>query len=75
MERKLFVFCLADAILKDGVCQPMQNGRNWKYFWTASPTNGDNGLIRNLLFNDNDINRTEDRRYIGNSIRCIKNKN
>jgi len=44
------------------------------YFWTASPTNGDNGLRRGLLFSETGINRTEDRRYIGNSVRCIKIK-
>lgn len=44
------------------------------YFWTASPTNGDNGLRRGLLFGKTGIHRTEDRRYIGNSVRCVKNK-
>jgi len=44
------------------------------YFWTASPTNGDNSLRRGLLFSEAGINRTEDRRYIGNSVRCIKIK-
>ena len=44
------------------------------YFWTASPTNGDNGLRRGLLFDDAGINRTEERRYIGHSVRCVKDK-
>ena len=44
------------------------------FFWTASTTNGDNGLRRGILFEDTGVNRTEDRRYLGNSVRCVKNK-
>lgn len=44
------------------------------YFWTASPTNGDNGLRRSLLFDDAGVDKTEDRRYIGCSVRCVKDR-
>ena len=43
------------------------------FFWTASPTNGDNGMRRSLLTDESGISRSEDRRYIGHSVRCIKN--
>ena len=43
------------------------------FFWTSSPTNGDNGLRRGLLFDESGIHKTEDRRYIGSSVRCVKN--
>lgn len=42
------------------------------YFWTASPTNGDDAIRRNLLFDDPGVCRTEDRLYIGYSVRCVK---
>ena len=43
------------------------------FFWTSSPTNGDNGVRRGLLFDEAGINKTEERRYFGCSVRCVKN--
>jgi len=42
------------------------------YFWTGSAPNGDNGLRRSICFDENGIDRTEDRRYFGCSVRCVK---
>ena len=42
------------------------------YFWTASPSNGDNGWSRSFIFDENSIERTEDRRYVGMSVRCVR---
>ena len=42
------------------------------FFWTASPTNGDNGIRRAFLFDDAAVNKTEERRYFGCSVRCVK---
>jgi len=42
------------------------------YFWTGTPSSGDNGWRRTLCFDENSIEKTEDRRYFGCSVRCIK---
>lgn len=44
------------------------------YFWTGSPSSGDNGWRRTICFDEDGIERTEDRRYFGCSVRCIKDE-
>ncbi len=43
------------------------------YFWTGTPTNGDNALSRAICFDENGVAKNEDRRYFGEAVRCIKN--
>ena len=43
------------------------------YFWTATPTNGDNALSRAICFDENGVEKNEDRRYFGEAVRCVKN--
>jgi uncharacterized protein (TIGR02145 family) len=44
------------------------------YYWTGSSSNGDNGWRRTICFDDDGIDRTEDRRYFGCSVRCVKDE-
>jgi uncharacterized protein (TIGR02145 family) len=44
------------------------------FFWTGSPTNGDNGWRRAICFDENGIEKNEDRRYFGCSVRCVKDE-
>jgi len=42
------------------------------YFWTASTIDGDNGWRRGICSDNPGISRQEDRRYLGCSVRCVK---
>jgi uncharacterized protein (TIGR02145 family) len=43
------------------------------YFWVGTPTNSDNAFRRALIFDGVGIERNEDRRYFGCSVRCVEN--
>jgi uncharacterized protein (TIGR02145 family) len=42
------------------------------YFWVGTATHTDNAWIRSLLFDSNGIQRIEERKWFGCSVRCIK---
>jgi len=44
------------------------------YYWTSSASEGDNGWRRGFCGDDNGVNRQDERRYFGCSVRCIKDK-
>jgi uncharacterized protein (TIGR02145 family) len=42
------------------------------FYWTGSASNGDNGWRRTICFDENGIEKNEDRKYFGCSVRCVK---
>jgi uncharacterized protein (TIGR02145 family) len=48
------------------------NIRNNAYFWSASELNSTNALNRDLNYSNSNVNRTDNAKSVGYSVRCIK---
>lgn len=48
------------------------NIRNNAYFWSASELNSTNALNRDLNYSNSNVNRTNNAKSVGYSVRCIK---
>ncbi|MBE0674431.1 MAG: hypothetical protein IH591_07200 [Bacteroidales bacterium] len=44
------------------------------YFWVSTATHTDNAWIRSLLFDSDGVQRIEERKWFGCSVRCVKTK-